>query len=123
MTNKEKVVYYIKENYGAMPEHLWAKFPTYAVFRHKSNNKWFALVANIKRTQLGLEGNEDVEIINLKGDAVINGSLMLTKGIYPGYHMNKQTWLSVLLDGSVSFDLICELIDMSYENTKTKSRH
>lgn len=36
-------------------------------------------------------------------------------GIRPGYHMNKKHWNTVDTDGSVSDDLIRELIDHSYD--------
>jgi predicted DNA-binding protein (MmcQ/YjbR family) len=35
--------------------------------------------------------------------------------IIPGYHMNKQHWNTILMDGSVGDKLIKELIDHSYE--------
>ena len=35
--------------------------------------------------------------------------------IKPGYHMNKKHWNTVMMDGSVSDQLIYELIDHSYE--------
>ncbi len=34
--------------------------------------------------------------------------------IKPGYHMNKQHWNSVYVDGSLSNDLIRQLVDDSY---------
>ena len=37
------------------------------------------------------------------------------EAIQPGYHMNKKHWNTVLLDGSIPEDLVCELIDHSYE--------
>lgn len=36
------------------------------------------------------------------------------EGILPGYHMNKNHWNTILLDGTVPNKLICELIDHSY---------
>lgn len=35
--------------------------------------------------------------------------------IIPGYHLNKQHWNTIELDGSVPPALLCELIDESYE--------
>ena len=35
-------------------------------------------------------------------------------GIMPGYHMNKKHWNTVILDGSLSKNLILEMIDHSY---------
>jgi predicted DNA-binding protein (MmcQ/YjbR family) len=37
------------------------------------------------------------------------------EGIFPGYHMNKIHWNTVLLDGSIPSSLVRELIDHSYE--------
>lgn len=35
--------------------------------------------------------------------------------IVPGYHMNKDNWNTIYLDGNLSDDLIKELIDISYD--------
>lgn len=36
-------------------------------------------------------------------------------GILPGWHQSKKHWNSVMMDGSVPDELICELIDHSYD--------
>ena len=123
MNTKEKLVEYIKEQYNAYPEYLWEKTPDYAIFRNRENRKWFAIIMKIKYSQIGLKKEGLIDIMNIKGDPVINGSLRLTHGILPGYHMNKENWLTILLDGSVDIELIKELIDMSVENTKNKKKN
>ena len=35
--------------------------------------------------------------------------------IQPGYHMNKNHWNTVKIDGTLSWPFICKLIDHSYE--------
>lgn len=63
---------------------------------------------------LGFEG--EVGRINLKCDP--ERALELRdehEAILPGYHMNKKHWNTVILDGSLSADLVRELIDHSYE--------
>jgi predicted DNA-binding protein (MmcQ/YjbR family) len=35
--------------------------------------------------------------------------------VIPGYHMNKQHWNTVKIDGSVTDNLLMEWIDMSYQ--------
>ena len=40
------------------------------------------------------------------------------EGILPGYHMNKEHWISVVLDGSVAIEHIHELIQDSYALTE-----
>lgn len=36
-------------------------------------------------------------------------------GILPGYHMNKKHWNTIMADGSVPDELMCELADHSYD--------
>ena len=36
------------------------------------------------------------------------------KSIIPGYHLNKEHWSTIILDGTVEDELICQLIDESY---------
>lgn len=35
------------------------------------------------------------------------------------YHMNKEHWITILLDGTVPKQKICDLIDISYDLTST----
>ena len=49
-------------------------------------------------------------------------SLRGETGIFPAYHMNKASWITAALDGSVSAETIELLLDVSYEMTKPKSR-
>ena len=37
------------------------------------------------------------------------------ENIQPGYHMSKKHWNTVVIDGSLSDDFICDLIDHSYD--------
>lgn len=45
------------------------------------------------------------------------GSLLEEKGFYPAYHMNKEHWITIFLDGSVDDEKILSLIDISYDLT------
>jgi len=54
--------------------------------------------------------------ISLKNDPEKNIELRAHyPAIIPGYHLNKEHWNSVNLDGTVPPDLIKELIDKSYQ--------
>jgi predicted DNA-binding protein (MmcQ/YjbR family) len=44
------------------------------------------------------------------------------KGYFPAYHMNKKSWLTVLLDGSVNDDELKDLIHLSYEIIEKKNK-
>ena len=117
--NKKEFREYIAEVYGVEPDYPWESNPAFEVYRHTNNKKWFALVMDIPRSRLGLEGDEIIDVVNLKTDPVAAGSLRLEKGIFPAYHMNKDKWISVALDGSVDDEKIKMLLDQSFELTKT----
>lgn len=116
--NRTKLQTYIEETYGAKGECLWAKHPTYMVFRHNSNRKWFAAIMEIPREKLGLDRGGDIWVVNVKCDTRVIGSFREEKGIFPAYHMSKAHWLTVALDGTVGEDKIKFLLDMSYDLTK-----
>ena len=108
---------YITRTYGAEGEHLWARYPNYAVFRHRENRKWFAAVMSIPKEKLGLPDDGMIDIINVKCDPLLIGSLRMEAGIFPAYHMSKTSWITVALDGSVEEEKIKWLLDLSYDLT------
>lgn len=120
--NRQELKALIKENYGVTADHPWMRSPKHEVFRHDSNKKWFALIMDVPRSKLGLQGNELIDVVNFKYDQFLLGSLLKEKGFFPGYHMNKSYWISVALDGSAPDDKIRMLLDMSYEATAPRNQ-
>ena len=108
---------FIMENYGAEPDYPWIKYPEYKVFRHQGNQKWFALLMTVPKSRLGLESDEYIDIADLKCDPFLLGSMCRLPGFYPGYHMNKNHWITAVLDGTAADEEIKMLLDMSYEAT------
>ena len=117
---REKVLEMTAENYQTEPEHLWARYPEDTVLRHSSNRKWYALIMNVHRSKLGLEGDAYVDILNVKADPVMADSFLRKEGILPGYHMNKASWITILLDGTVPMETIELLLDTSFVLTDKK---
>ena len=114
---------YIKKKYKISPEYPWAKYDDNAVFRHSDNKKWFALVMSVEKSKLGLSGTGYVNVLDLKiDDMMFRDVLVRSKGILPGYHMNKEHWITVLLDGTVEETKIYDLIDASYAATASKKK-
>ena len=125
-TQTTTIINHIRTEYAVEPEFLWPeRFPTYSVFRHTDNKKWFALVASIPSTSLGLKNgknnksgdnnNDEVDIINLKFDKNQTYDFAETSNhIFSAYHMNKNNWITVWLDGTLSNERIYELIKKSY---------
>lgn len=84
------------------------KYGKLPVIRHKSNNKWFALIFYLEKTLY----------INLKCKP--HDSAIL-RDLYPfitqGWHMNKSHWIKVNVNKTPD-DLLYELIKTSFELTK-----
>ena len=109
-----KIIDFVREKYGDELEYLWPKFPSNAVWRRKDNSKWYGALLTVSKRKLGLDSDEQVEIIDLRIDPTILPTIVDGKRYFPGYHMNKKSWFTMCLDGSVPFEEICEWIDKSY---------
>ena len=118
---KEQIFSYVREQYGVEPDYPFSVAPAYPVLRHTGSRKWFALLMDVPREKLGLGGAERVDVINLKCDAM-SGALRMQPGILPAYHMHRDSWITVLLDGTVPAEDIFPLIDLSYHLTSAKPR-
>ena len=114
----KRIMAVVQEKYGNQLEYLWEKSPDTAILRHEGNQKWYAVLMKISWDKLekGREGL--VEAVNLKQDQV--SDLLVKKGIYPAFHMNKRYWISVPLDDSLSDEEVFELIEKSWNLTLKK---
>lgn len=122
MVGREDVKKYIFETYGLHSVRLWAKTPTNEVFRHEANKKWFGLIMDIPGSKVGLESDEIIDVLNVKCDPEMIALMVSQQGFAPAYHMNKQHWISILLNGTAPDDTIYHLLDMSYDMTAGKGR-
>lgn len=115
---------YVQSRYGTEPEYLWAKYPNNAVFRQPASRKWFALIIDLPRSRLGLDGGGSVDVMDVKCGPLMVGSLLAQDGFLPAYHMSKSSWISVLLDETVPDEQIYPLLELSYDSVapKTKKR-
>ena len=62
-------------------------------------------------------------MLNVKCDPVLGSFLRTQEGFHPAYHMNKEQWLTIRLDGSVSEKEIKHLLDLSYDLTAAKKNN
>lgn len=111
---KEKYFEYMKSQFSAVPDYPWDDSPDAGVFRCK-NDKWFALVMKIKYRQLGLTGDEEVFVVNLKAPPDKIPNIVDHKSVFPAWHMNKKHWITVLLTAATTFEHLCELTEQSYK--------
>ena len=124
-TLRDRVIALANERYGTEEEHFSVQFPSYVLLRN-TNRKWYGIIMDVPKSTLGLPGEEKVDAINLKCEPLLIGSLRQQPGILPGYHCNKDHWITVLLDGTVDLEQISILLDISHQLTgpkKTTKRH
>lgn len=108
------VIEYIKTKYNDELEFLWKKFDNNAIWRNKQTKKWYALLISLSKNKLGSIEDELIEIIDLRYQKNEIAEIIDNDKILPGYHMNKKSWITIKLDGSVDIQTIYDLIDNSY---------
>ena len=108
---------YLTKTYLSNAEFLWKSAPSFAVFRHSENKKWFAVIMKIPKCKLGLKQEGEIEIINLKTEPLLLYELLQDNAIFRAYHMNKEKWISVDVL-NVEKDKLKWLIDISFNLTK-----
>lgn len=87
------------------------KYPSYGAY--KRHGKWYALIQCIDKEKLGI-GQGPIEIINVKANA---SQCLHRLGIYPAWHMNKQHWISIGLDDTLTDEEILSYIQDSFDRT------
>ena len=113
-----KIQDYVEQKFGDSPEYLWEKYPDASIIRRKDTQKWYALFMNVAPKKLGLSGEIKLPIIDLRFDPKELPSKVDNQHYFPGYHMNKKHWITIILDGSVTIEEIFDLIDKSYNLAK-----
>ena len=121
-SQRERIMRYMQDTYGTEAEYLWADSPDSAVFRHPASRKWYAIIMGVLPERLGLSGEQVLYVMNVKCSTIMIGSLLSTKGFLPAYHMNKNHWISIVLDNSVPDDQITPLLELSYDSVAPKRR-
>ncbi len=121
MTRNE-IFEYAEQNYGTLPEYLWKSSPEHAVLRCQNNAKWYAIIMRVNEKNLGLNGSRDIDVMNVKCDPVVTGSLRLQKGFLPAYHMNKEKWISIILESEIPESMIFDLLDSSYDTVSNNRK-
>ncbi len=83
----------------------------WAVLRHTQNKKSYALI---------FERDSNVWI-NVKLEPTFSHMIKETySSVVPAYHMNKEHWVSIIADGSMTDDEIYSLVSVSYDLTNVK---
>lgn len=118
--NRQDIFNWVLDTYGTEPEYPWDDGN--AVLRHGTNRKWYAVILKVRRDRLGLGGDGEVDVLNVKCDPLLIGSLLEQPGYLPAYHMSKDKWLSILLPGPATDEEIQHLLDLSFDLTRPKPK-
>lgn len=113
---RDELIRYVTERFSADPEYPWDD--DNFIFRHQSNRKWFAVAMRVPYRRLGVDRDGVADIVDTKCGPLLMGAYRGLPGILPGYHMNKEHWLTILLDGTAQDDTIRELFEISFDLTK-----
>ena len=108
-----RILSFAETEWGETPEFLWKNFPDYAVMRRKDTDKWYALLARLTADKVGGKRDDLVEVVNLRRTEGMDGSRFL-----PAYHMNKKTWTTVVLDGTIDANKLLRFLTVSRENAR-----
>ena len=116
--DREELIVYVRDRFSVDPDYPFEEDTTF-VLRHRENKKWYAVAMTVPYLRLGIEKDRDVNIVDVKCGPLMMGTYRRYPGILPGYHMNKDNWITILLDGTAEEELIKELLEVRYELTKT----
>ena len=123
MISRERIFRYVKKKYGVEPDYPLPIAPTFPVLRHPDNRKWSALIMDVTKEKLGMQGTDRVDIINVKlSDPLLVDLLVHQEGYFRGYHIRGGSWVSILLDGTVPFKDVCQMIDKSFLATASRQK-
>ncbi|MBQ9316051.1 MAG: MmcQ/YjbR family DNA-binding protein [Atopobiaceae bacterium] len=105
---------YMASHYGAESDHPIKEEHSITVFMRPDNKKWFAATKNIGCKSLGIDRAGRIDILNVKLDPRVVATLRVREGFMPAWYMNQNSWVTILLDGSVADEEIREYLDMAY---------
>jgi len=113
-----KLTQVITDRYHDQLAFLWPKFPNNAVWRRTDTHKWYALLVKIPQSKLGLPGDDLVTVIDFRLEPTALAQLVDNQTYFPGYHMNKAHWYSLILDHTISNEELLNRLETSYQLAK-----
>lgn len=106
---KDEIIGYCLSYPGTYEDYPFGE--EWTVMRHQGNKKSFALIYH----------HNGHLCVNLKCDPDRAHFLRLAfKEVKPAYHMNKEHWNTVILDGELADDDLHDMVRHSFELTKPK---
>lgn len=110
----DQILTEICKRYECKVEYPWAISPDFATVKDICSDKWFALFMIVEGNKLGLKTDRLTACLNVKADPEFIHMVKNSKGYCPAYHMNKEHWLTLILDGSLPIEEVLDIVDTSY---------
>lgn len=111
-----ELISYVDAQYGRDLEFLWPRTPANAIWRRADNQKWFGAILSVRRDRIiPGAGNDIIEILDIRCAPDVIEFIVDKTLIFPGWHMNKRHWITIVLDGRMKTPQIEKLLDASYE--------
>ena len=117
----EDVLHYVKDQYNSTIVKPFKTNPDIKALV-TPKGKWYALFLDVEYNKLQKDSLVDskVKIINLKHLSSEISTVIDNRNIFPSYHMNKNHWISVVLDNNIDIEYVKELIELSYNLVNNK---
>ena len=115
------VLHYVKDQYNSTIVKPFKTNPDIKALV-TPKGKWYALFLDVEYNKLQKDSLADskVKIINLKHISSKISAITDNRNIFPAYHMNKNHWISVVLDNNIDTEYVKELIEISYNLVNNK---
>ena len=121
-SQRERITQYIQDTYGTEAEYLVGRQSRQRDIPPLRQQKVVRRHDARSPGEAGIGGRRSLDVMDIKCSTIMIGSLLATKGFLPAYHMNKNHWISIVLDNSVSDDQIIPLLELSYDSVAPKRR-
>ena len=117
----EDVLHYVKDQYNSTIVKPFKTNPDIKALV-SPKGKWYALFLDVEYNKLKKDSLVDskVKIVNLKHIPSKISTVIDNRNIFPAYHMNKNHWISVVLDNNIDIEYVKELIELSYNLVNNK---
>ena len=110
---KDRYIEFCKSIIGAAVDQPFEDDFLTFIARHSDSRKWFAAIMELDNRAF-----VNLKCAPMQADFFRN----VYEGVIPAYHMNKNHWISVLLDGSVDSETVKTLVDASFNVTAKKMK-
>lgn len=118
----KRLIAYASKTFAASPEFLWKEYSGYSVLRRGDTDKWFAVLMKIKPKSLTppparsilTDENGFTEVADFRMAAADLEVAADGLKYFRGYHMNKKSWCTIVLDDALSDEEVFTRLSESF---------